>query len=74
MGYKNRTNKFGDLSVKIKDTELAQQVKDHCRRMNIGASDFVSECVKKCMEDAQAIYLQTLSKEELIDMILNKKE
>lgn len=75
MGYVNRKSKYNDVSIKIKDPELAQQVKEHCKRMNIGASDFVSECVKKYMENAYEVYLQSLSKEDLIDLLIkNKKE
>ena len=74
MGYKNRKNNVGYLTAKIYDAELVQKVREHCRRINIGTSDFVEQCVKKCMENEHALYLQTLSKEELIDMILSKKE
>lgn len=74
MGYKNRTNNVGYLTAKIKDKDLVQQVNDHCKRMNIGTSDFVEECVRKCMADAYAVYLQTLSKEDLIQLLMSKTE
>lgn len=75
MGYINRKSKYNDISIKIKDPELVQQVKDHCKRMNIGASDFVTECVRTCMKDAYALYLKSLPKEDLIDLLIqNKKE
>ena len=72
VGYRNRTNKCGDLSVKIKDAELAQSIKDHCKMINVTTSDFVSDCVKKCMADAYGEYLKTLPKDELISMLLQK--
>ena len=72
MGYRNRTNTNGDLSIKIKDVELAQRIKDHCKLTNIATSDFVSDCMRKYMEDAYSEYLKTLSKEELVGMILQK--
>lgn len=74
MGYKNRKNNVGYLTAKIHDAELVQKVCDHCKRMNIGTSEFVEECVKKHIENAYALYLQTLSKEELIKMITEKKD
>lgn len=74
MGYVDRKNKFNNLSIKIVDPELAQQVKDHCKRMNIGASAFVTECVKTCMKDAYAMYLKSLPKEDLINLLIKQKE
>lgn len=74
MGYKNRTNNVGYLTAKIHDADLVQKVNDHCKRMNIGTSDFVEECVRKYIEDAYHVYLQTLSKEDLIELIMSKQK
>lgn len=74
MGYVNRKNKYNNISIKINDPELVQQVKDHCKRMNIGASDFVTECVRTCMKDAYALYLKSLSKEDLIELVMSKQK
>lgn len=72
VGYRARTNKYDDLSIKIKDVNLAKQIKAHCKQVNIGASDFVSECVKKYIDDVYSQHLQSLSKEDLIKMLLQK--
>ena len=74
MGYRSRTNMNGDLSIKIKDVDLAQRVKDHCKLTNTPASDFVSECVKKCMDSAYSEYLKTLPKDALIEMIIKERK
>lgn len=74
MGYRNRKNNVGFMTAKIYDADLVQKVRDHCKRMNIGTSEFVEECVKKCMENAYTLYLQTLSKEELIELLMSKTE
>ena len=74
MGYRNMNSKYNDISIKIKDPELVQQIKEHCKRMNIGASDFVAECVKTCMKDAYSMYLKSLSKEDLINLLMKKDD
>lgn len=74
MGYKCRKNNVGYLTAKIYDPEVVQKVRDHCRHLNIGTSEFIEQCVKHQIENERAMYLQTLSKEELVNMILNKKE
>lgn len=74
MGYRSRTNLNGDLSIKIKDVNLAQRVKDHCKLIDVSASDFISECVKKCMDSAYSEFLKALPKEKLIELILKERK
>ena len=73
-GYKNTKSKCGDISIKIKDVELAEKVRDYCKRLDLKPSDFVSDAVERFLENAYSEYLKTLSKEELISMLLKKEE
>lgn len=74
MGYRNTKSKYNDISIKIKDPELVQQITDHCRRMNISVSEFATECIRNSMKDAYTMYLQSLSKEDLIDLLTSNKK
>lgn len=74
IGYRERTCKDGSLSIKIMDPVLAQKIKDHCKLTNQSPVYFVSACVERYLKDAYSEYLKSLPKEDLIKMIMERKE
>lgn len=73
-GYINRSNKHNDVSIKITDPVLVDKIHEVCKVTNTNVSRFVENCVKTYLEEEQKAILNCLSKEELINMIINGKE
>lgn len=71
--YKNRTNNCGFLSAKISDPDVIDGIKNYCQMTKTSVSVFVEGCCKKYLEEEQKELLNSLSKEELINLILKKK-
>ena len=72
-GYRNKKSKNGSLSLCVKNVELANKIRHHCRKLNVTPSDWAVEWLEKGLENAREQYLQRLTKEELIHLIMEKE-
>lgn len=70
--YVKARSKDGTFSTHIKDAELVEKMRDHCKLTNQPCAKFIENCVRKCLENAYEEYLLTLSKEDLVKMITAK--
>lgn len=69
--YKETKSKTGKLHVDI-NQELTKRITTYCKNNNLNRTKFVEECVEKNLSRLEKEYYSSLSKEELIDILLNK--
>lgn len=70
--YVKARGKNGTFSTHIKDVELVEKMREHCKLTNQQCTAFVENCVRKCLDNAYEEYLLTLPKEDLVKMITEK--
>ena len=71
--YRNTNSKDGTLSVII-SPEVASRIVEHCKRMDISKTKFVNAEMKKAMDRVENEWLLSLTKEELVEMIISGKD
>ena len=69
--YKETKSKTGKLQVDI-NQELTKRITTYCKNNNLNKSKFVEECVDRNLSRLEKEYYSNLSKEELINILLNK--
>lgn len=70
--YKNTVSKTGIYTLHI-NAELNKQISEYCKMKNLNKSKYLNECISKAIRSDESEFLSTLSKEELVQIILNKK-
>ena len=70
-GFRNTKSNADVVNVKL-DPDLTGPITNTCKLLNKSKSDLVSECVRRYLSDVKQSILQNKSKEELIDMIIQK--
>ena len=70
--YKNTISKTGIYTLHI-NAELNKQISEYCKMKNLNKSKYLNECISKAIQNDEREFLSTLSKEELVQIILNKK-
>ena len=62
----------GEFSPRI-DKKTADRIKRYCNAKNINKSTFVCGCVNEKLDMLEKEYYSSLSKEQLVDMILAQR-
>lgn len=70
-GFRNTKSITDVVNVKL-DPDLTEPITNTCKMLNKSKSELVSDCVRKYLADVKQNVLQKKSKEELIDMIIQK--
>ena len=70
--YKNTISKTGIYTLHI-NAELNKQISEYCKMKNLNKAKYLNECISKAIQSDESEFLSTLSKEELVQIILNKK-
>ena len=70
--YKNTVSKPGIYTLHI-NAELNKQISEYCKMKNLNKAKYLNECISKAIQNDENEFLSTLSKEELVQIILNKK-
>lgn len=70
-GFRNTKSNANVVNVKL-DPDLTEPITNTCRLLNKNKSDLVSECVRRYLADVKQNVLLNKSKEELIDLIIQK--
>ena len=70
--YKNTISKTGIYTLHI-NAELNKQISEYCKMKNLNKAKYLNECISKAIQNDESEFLSTLSKEELVQIILNKK-
>ena len=70
--YKNTVSKNGIYTLHI-NAELNKQISEYCKMKNLNKAKYLNECISKSIQNDESEFLSTLSKEELVQIILNKK-
>lgn len=68
--YRNVKSKDGTFSPHINKTTTERLVK-YCHAININRTKFVHECINKQLDVLEREYYESLSKDDLITLILN---
>ena len=71
--YRDTMTVDGGFSPKI-GKEVTARIVRYCKLTNQNKTKFVEDCVRKALDELEKSFLSSLSKEELIQMILNGKE
>ena len=71
VGFKNSNSKDGTVSVRI-SSEMAGRLKTYGKSVNESASTVVNKALKEYLDNEQARMLEAMSKEDLINFILNR--
>lgn len=66
--FRNINSKNGSYSVHIGKT-TAERLKEYCRLTNKNKKKFVEECINKQLEVCEKDYYQSLTKEELVELL-----
>ena len=66
--YRDTRSKDGTLSPII-GASTAARIRRHCARMNINKTKFIEGVLNKALDDLEEQYYQSLSKEELIELV-----
>ena len=69
--YKNTFSKTGIYTLHI-NAELNKKISEYCKRKNLNKAKYLNECISKSIQNDESEYLSTLSKEELLQIIMNK--
>ena len=72
-GYRETSSKDGTLSITI-SPDVASRIVAHCKRMDINKTKFVNAEMKRAMDRIENEWLLSLSKEELVEMIISGKD
>lgn len=72
-GFKNTTSKDGSFSCHINKT-VATKLSHYCDMAKTNKTKLCNEIIAEWLEGAEQKILENMSKEELIKIILNKKE
>ena len=70
--YKNTVSKTGIYTLHI-NAELNKQISEYCKMKNLNKAKYLNECISKAIQSDESEFLSTLSKEDLLQIILNKK-
>jgi hypothetical protein len=70
-GFRNTKSTADVVNVKL-DPDLTEPITKTCKLLNKSKSELVSDCVRRYLSDVKQNILQNKSKEELIDMIIQK--
>ena len=70
--YKNTVSKTGIYTLHI-NAELNKQISEYCKMKNLNKANYLNECISKAIQSDESEFLSTLSKEELVQILLNKK-
>lgn len=70
-GFRNTKSIADVVNVKL-DPDLTEPITKTCKLLNKSKSELVSDCVRRYLSDVKQNILQNKSKEELIDMIIQK--
>ena len=70
--YKNTVSKTGIYTLHI-NAELNKQISEYCKMKTLNEEKYLNECISKAIQNDESEFLSTLSKEELVQIILNKK-
>ena len=70
--YKNTISKTGIYTLHI-NAELNKKISEYCKLKNLNKAKYLNECISKAIQNDESEYLSTLSKEQLVQIILNKK-
>lgn len=71
-GYRNRKSKNGNFSPHL-DSYLGTRITRYCALTNQNKTAFVSRCLNECLDALESEYLESLTKEELIKLIIKEK-
>ena len=71
FGYKNTTSKRGGFSSHI-SAPTAQRLARYCKATSTNRTRFVEQCVMEKLDQVEIEFLRNLSKDELIELYLNK--
>ena len=70
--YKNTISKTGIYTLHI-NADLNKKISEYCKMKNLNKAKYLNECISKAIQRDESENLSTLSKEELVQIILNKK-
>lgn len=70
--YRNRKSKNGGFSPHL-DSYLGTRITRYCSLTNQNKTAFVSRCLNECLDALESEYLESLTKEELIKLIIKEK-
>ena len=70
--YNNTVSKAGIYTLHL-NAELNKQISEYCKMKNLNKAKYLNECISKAIQNDESEFLSTLSKEELVQIILNKK-
>ena len=70
--FKNTVSKDGRYTLHL-NADLNRKVSEYCKMNNINKSKYINECISKALEKDESEYLQSLTKEELVSIIMKNK-
>lgn len=68
---RNSKSKDGSFSPHI-GIKTASRLTKYCHITNVNRTNFVEYCINKCLDELERNYYESLSKDDLIDIILKK--
>jgi len=66
--YRNASSKDGTFSPHI-SKKTAERIDRYCKINNINKTKFIEQCVNERLDDLETEMLDTLTKEQLIEMV-----
>ncbi len=70
--FKNTVSKDGQYTLHL-NADLNRKVSEYCKMKNINKAKYINECISKALEKDESEYLQSLTKEELVSIIMKNK-
>lgn len=70
-GYRNVQSKDGRFSLHL-GRAVTERLTRYCKNLNINRTRFAEQCIAERLDELEDIYLQSLTKEELIEIIKHK--
>ena len=69
--YRSVQAKDGTFSPHLGRT-ITERLTRYCKNLNINRTRFVEQCIAERLDELEDVYLQSLTKEELIEIIKHK--
>ena len=70
--FKNTVSKDGQYTLHL-NADINKKVSEYCKIKNINKAKYINECISNSLHKDESEYLQTLSKEELVSIIMKAK-
>ena len=71
FGYKDSVSKSGSFSPHL-GKATSERLTKYCKSTNQNRTRFIEKCINEKLDVLEMEYLESLSKEELIELYLNK--